>query len=347
MGLTVADDAGHTTLNGIAPRFHVLGWPQIAAPLPAIHWACEGLNLAPGRPWVFCGEAGANKSWFAQAMLVHACTEVPMLGRFTFRRGLRCLYVDYEQGERESRLRFQQIVRGMECEDLMHDRIGYVWQPIETWNPKGLGDRERVLDDVCDLARGYDMVVIDSLLDCQPGVDENSTEVTGPMKLATKASERTGAAFGFIDHASGKAQATRGNAQRGHSAKKGASSVLLVASGSYNEPVTVTCERSQNAPFARWPQPFAYDLQDVSGGVVLTSVPIPSEGSARVSDDWEKIVNALKSCPGSTREELRELTGVAKGRLEALVQSKTKEGVVKMNQKTTEKGGRSFFYTLT
>lgn len=327
-------------------RFDVLDWGRIAAPLPELSWISEGLNFTAGRPLVFCGEAGTKKSWWAQALLIHASAGREMLG-FQFRAGLRCLYIDYEQGERESRTRFQALARGLGVSSV---EVSYVWQPIERWNPTEK-DRAKVLAEVCALVRGYDIVAVDSLLDCQPGVEENSSEVSMALKLATSASGKEGCGFVFVDHASGKTASTRGNAQRGHSSKKGASSVLLVATGSGQEPVVVTCERSQNAPFARWPRPFAYDLRDVSGGVQVVARDVPGVppmvDSGRMSEDRAKVLDCLAGNPQTSRKSLHELTGIGERRLNALVSSMVAEGVLVSTEINSEKGGRRFEYSLS
>jgi RecA-family ATPase len=297
-------------------RFPILGWDQISAPLPDIPWLNAGLNMAPGgRPFVFCGEAGTKKSWFAQTLLVTVAADIPMLGRFAWRRGgARGLFIDYEQGERESRLRFQAIAGGLQLSaSKLAGQIAYAWQPIERWNPDEK-IRKRVVDDVCALVDGFDLAVVDSLLDCQPGAEENTSEISAALKLATSASEKCGCTFVFVDHASGKSSGERRNAQRGHSSKKGASSVLLVASGLSPDPVTVTCERSQNAPYDLWPASFAYDLKRAAGGILLEEIALPNAAKPPADVQLETMAEAMRSMveanEGASFDEIRKLMGV-------------------------------------
>ena len=263
-----------------AEDYRILDWPDIAAVLPEVVWLNEGLNIAAqGRPFVHCGDAGSYKTWYAQYLLACAAAGYPVFGdaRFAWRsRAIRCLYIDYEQGERESRSRFQRLAGGIRTRDLPN--LHYVWQPIETWNPRP-HERPKIISQLSKLLTGFDLVIVDSLLDSQPGTDENTSEIARACKLATKLSEDLGCQIGFIDHTSGKGQPmqNKSNSQRGHSAKKGASSVLYVASAVPDDPaiVTVTCERSQLKSREDWPKPLAYRLTNVNGGVTLELCPVP------------------------------------------------------------------------
>ncbi len=306
-----------------SPEFPVLDWRAIAAVLPDVPWVNQGLQLAPGRPYVFCGEAGSKKSWWGQALLVHAAVDVPLLGKFPFRKGgARCLHIDYEQGEPESRRRYQALAAGLGCgETLFRDpkRLGYVWQPIETFMPESERARVKAFDALCRLVTGYDLVMVDSLIDCQPGVEENASEISLAMKMATRVSTRTGTAFVFIDHASNKSQDTkRGNAQRGHSSKKGACSVLLVASGDGRSPIKVTCERSQVGSFDARPPDFYYDLHATDkGGILMVTAEPPADATPGMT--LKTLADALRRAiddnPGLSLDELRALMGVRKSDL--------------------------------
>lgn len=282
-------------------RPRVLGWEAIAAELEDVQWVNEGLNLAPGRPFVFCGEAGTKKSWWAQSMLMCAAAGVPVIGKFPWRSGgLRCLFIDYEQGERESRARFQTLAEGMNLTNArLSGRLAYSFQPIDTWNPKR-HERKRVVAELIELVNGYDVVVVDSLLDCQPGVDENTSEIAAALKISTRVSEltRPKVLFGFTDHSSGKSSdGKRGNAQRGHTAKKGASSVLFVATENPNGSIRVTCERSQNASPSQRPKPFTYDLQPSLRGHAIVGVPEPEQPDSESKNIVAEVLECVKQNP--------------------------------------------------
>jgi hypothetical protein len=301
-------------LGRIDHPWRVLGWEQIVAPQDAVPWLNQGLTMAAGRPAALCGEPGSRKSWWAMALLLSAAFDQPFLGRFPWRPGgLRCLYIDYEQGERVSRDRLARLAHGMGIAGL-GDRLGYVFQPIEDLGRKNLAGAKRELTALVD---GYDLVAIDSLLDCNPNAEENRAEISDPLKLSTKVSESTGCGFLFLDHATSKPAegATRGSAQRGHSSKKGACSTLFVCSG-LQGPVRVTCERSQNAPPDAWHRPYTWDLVSAPGGGLTPAIVEENHVNgvnaqrARAQSDAAAILGEVRRRPGLGYKELRALTGL-------------------------------------
>jgi AAA domain len=282
---------------------HRLGWTEIAAPLPTLQWVCQGLHLTTGRPSVFSGVPGGGKSWLAMAGLVCAAADLPLLGRFAFRPGLRCLLLDYEQGEREARRRFQALAAGLGA---VPERLEYEFQPC-FWNPTERESPKR-LDELCRLLDGIGWCVVDSLLFCQRGADENKAEVSSPMALAAAVSERTGCAITFVDHVSPKGNSTM---QRGHSSKIGASSVILRLETDEDGLSTVKVDRCQVESRTRWCKPFVFSVDGEGDRVTLVSADsVPQTSRVRQPD--RAVLEALDGNPLVTRSELVTLTGMGR-----------------------------------
>ena len=325
-----------------------LWWPEICAPLPSVPWLNEGLNLAPGRAAVLASVGGGYKGWMAATMAFDAARDVPWLGRFPWRKGgLRVLYVDYEQGERETRRRFQALAQGAGGSPHLGRRLGYEYQPVDNWSKKR---DPRVLDRIKDLVLDeerelvIDLVIVDSLIACNPGVDENSAAAAEPLALAAQASEDTGAGFLFLDHVSPKGKGEAKSplellaSQRGHSSKLGASSLLLVAQhGPVDGTSLVTCIRSQNAPRKAWPAPFVFELEQRYGGEVgicsdapdaLAKPPTVAKPGA-LETLYEAIVVTVRECPHISKNEIAKAVGGRKATVIAAVQSLVSAGRLK------------------
>jgi hypothetical protein len=313
-------------VSSIPPEFRILGWEEIIAPQDAVPWLNQGLTIAPGRPIVPCGEPGTLKSWWKQALCVSAAADIDFLGKFPWRKGgARCLYVDYEQGEPESRRRFDLLGKGMGVKGL-GARCSFVYQPIESL---GLQNK-KAFDQLCRLVDGYDLVATDSLIECQPGVDENSPQAADPLRLMARVSEKIGVTFVVADHSTTKpAQgASRGAAQRGHSSKKGASSVLYVFTGTKGE-VTVTCERSQNAPVSAWHAPYAWNLMSTLGGGVLPVLVQMPEAVRPSKDIADAVLDCVKANPERSTGWIRKRLHAAEEAVKAQLLSYASAGLVR------------------
>ena len=317
------------------------------APLPPVRWLNETANIAPGRPIVIASVGGGHKSWLAQTAAVDAARGMPWGGRFPWREGgLAVAYVDYEQGELETRRRFQALAQGTGMALHLGHRLGYDWQPIERWSRKR---DPRVLDRINDLVmsegeRVIDLVIVDSLLGCNPGVDENSADVSEPLILAAQSSETTGATFLFLDHVSPKGPTAKKTplellaSQRGHSSKLGASGTLFVASpGPVETTALVTCVRSQNAPRRLWPAPFLFELQQPWGGEagICSDAPVaaPQTKEKRAPPDKlavlrEAIAITVRECPCMSKNEIFKAVGGNRGTVIALISTMVAEGAL-------------------
>lgn len=293
------------------PTVRVLDWPEIWPEVEAQDWVCEGLHLAAGRPPVTFAHAGGNKSWWAQAQLVHAAAELPFLGRFQFRSGLRCILVDYEQTEAKARRRFRALAKGLGVggPERLKGRLSYVYGPT-----KWVGTKAE--DELCRLLEGYSFAVVDSLFASNAAVDENGTGGAGPLVMATNVSAKTGCCIQFLDHSSHKSTS---DFQRGSSAKLGASSTAwMLKTDKETRVITASVERCQDAEV--WCPTFTFKVSGQGeDGVRLVEerAAEPSVPRGRPKRDHRAaLLECLEGNPGIRRKELVQLTG--SGRSEML-----------------------------
>ena len=320
--------------DGKTPLCPFSGLPNLAKPLPPRSWASEWLTITPGRPTVFAGEGGTRKGWFAMALMVGGAAGVPILGH-TLKESLRSLYLDWEQGEIETRGRFQALARGYDIDlAALGTRLGYRWRPVPS-----LADNrnQHTLDVLCRHADGMDLVVIDSNRAASPGVDENSVQASGVGDVCLAASEKTGASFVILDHA-GKPKndepsgRTRKHSQRGHSSKLDISQAMFVFSCKKGEPTLVTCERSQVVAQEAWPVDFLFTLApSVHGGLCLQSVtaapvPVVPSGDEAFERDADRLLESLRKHGGQVNQgELAKRLSRRKGEVAALLEYLVRE----------------------
>lgn len=342
--------ASFTPITSTQATTPTLWGPQLAEPLGPIPWICQDLTIAPGRPTVFAGEGGTRKGWLAMAIQVCAASGQKLFGRVGFKPNMRTIYFDYEQGSRMSRQRFQLLAGGLGISlyDL-GERLGYRWRPLPTLAPTRETDRPKVIDELCKLVDGIDLVVVDSLRACSPGIEENGVFSSLALDIATDASERTGTTFLFLDHA-GKPPKdprengrTRKHSQRGHSSKLDANQTLFVFSSKKGDPTFVTCERSQLVEEDAWPKDFTFNIVSALQGLFLLEIapvspsavppPTPSE------DDPEELsVEELERICDKFLAIVTEHTGASFDEIK--VRMKTRTAHVRAARDMLEREGR-------
>ena len=320
------------------PQDAVVWAPELAAPLPPVAWVCEGLVVAPGRPTVIAGVGGSRKSWLAQALLLHCALGVPILGHAVERR--RCLHTDYEQGRRAASERYQLLAGGLQADLAGLGRsLGYVWRPTPALVGKRRSGTSTEADDVealCRLLDGFGLALVDSTRAASGGIDENSSEASRLNDALTGASERTGCAVVVIDHASTKGGPGEGlGAQRGHSSKldSGGTVLLLTMPTGDRGSTLVTCTRAQNVALGARPEPFAFDLRQAAGGIVVErcEAASASDGAAMpqsLGARRKAILDAIAANPGITGNAMCQIVGGRRNAVVALISSLVSEGAI-------------------
>jgi hypothetical protein len=299
----------------VRPKPPTLWVRDMGLVLPPVRWICKPLTFAPGRPSIVVGQGGARKGWLVMATILLGAANVRLFDRIEFKPNLTSVYADYEQTERVTQERFQLLAGGYQIAlSGLGERFGYRWKPVATWSPRDV-DRVKTLDTLCWHCEGVDLLVVDSLRACAPGIEENSSAASAPLDLATELSEKVGVTVVFLDHASGKANGDqkRVDAQRGHSSKKDACQTLLVLSTSKGKPTLVTCERSQVTAEAEWPGDFSFSLERGAGGLRLVEV-LPEAPPSRedlLRSVSQAFIQALKDGnEGCSSREMRSLLGL-------------------------------------
>jgi hypothetical protein len=180
----------------VAQRVEWVGVSEILSDLEPVEWLIEGIQLAAGRPFMLAGFGGSMKTLTCQALAVAAAAGKPIWGHFPPARALHVRHVDWEQGLRDTRSRYQRL---MFADNLHADDIGDRLQlvsfpPINLSKPEHEAAWRRA-------AEGCDILILDSLRAMTPGVDENSSDIRRCLDPLTKISSETGCAIVLIHHA--------------------------------------------------------------------------------------------------------------------------------------------------
>ena len=187
-------------LNQLSERPTDQGWTvldsvDIFEELPPIPWVVEELEIAPGPPTMFAGYGYSKKTLTTQAIGMAVASGRDALGRWAVRQG-KVVHVDYEQGGRLTRERYQRLARGMGVEP--HELVGQLEVvPL----PRTYLDTPNAESVYCRHLEGATLAIVDSLRAAAPSVDENSSEARIPLDMLARVSERTGCAFIVIHHA--------------------------------------------------------------------------------------------------------------------------------------------------
>jgi AAA domain len=227
-----------------SPGWNALGVSKIFGPLAPMDHLIGALDICSGAPSLWAGYGFSGKTAAAQSAAVSIAAGVPVWQRFKARRG-RVLHLDYEQGERLTRDRYQRIAGGLGLgpSDL-EDRLMLVSMPTVYLDDP---DSEAF---IASQVEGFDLVIVDSLKAACPTLDENSSAARVPLDRLTRISEKTGTVFVVIHH-SRKPSMTRGGgakmAIRGSSALFDASGSVLIFNGEKDKPKRVSHEKARTS----------------------------------------------------------------------------------------------------
>lgn len=240
--------------------FTKLGAAAIFEALPPVPWLAEKLDLTPGAPAMFAGYGYSRKTIAAQSLALSVAAGRRIWGEFSCRSG-RVLHIDYEQGNRLSRERYQRLARGMGIgPEELAERLDLVVLP-RTY----LDDPKAAAIFAAEL-EGYDCVIIDSFRAAAPSADENSSDVRRHLDTLTRASEATGALAIVIHHSrkSGDSKRAAREALRGSSGIFDACSSIFVFSAEKGCPTLVEHEKARTS--GELAEDFYLDTVDVPHG---------------------------------------------------------------------------------
>jgi hypothetical protein len=287
--------------------FPTIGPEEIFAPLPPIQWIVEGLDLCAGPPAMFAGYGYSGKTTAAQSLALSVAAQLPHAWNCFRCAGGRVVHIDYEQGARLTREKYQRMARALAISPSdVRERLAVSVHPPTYFDQPG------VEDHLCRLLDGATLAIVDSMRAASPSLDENASDVRRVLDALARVSERTGCAPVMIHHARKPSQQAAGGAKmaiRGSGAIFDACSSVLVFEAEKGEPTRVSHEKAKAT--GRLAADFLLRIDDVEidgnprGGLVVTAESAPDRASQ--SDEFEKVKRkaAIERC----RAELRVLFG--------------------------------------
>ncbi|MEI9936675.1 MAG: AAA family ATPase [Pseudomonadota bacterium] len=303
--------------SATVPAWTELGISEICAPLPPVPWLVQDLEIAPGAPAIIGGYGFSGKTVAAQALALSVATGKPVWGAFAARTG-RVLHIDYEQGSRLTRDRYQRLMVGIGATaEQVGERLVVVPMPGVYMSSHST---EEFLSRRCE---GLDLTIIDSLHASCPGIEENEAGARAPLDMLTRVSERTGCAFVVIHHARKPSKDGAGGAKvglRGSGALFDACASVLMFAADKDEPPTVKHEKARIT--GKTAGDFALKIEDTNGnaGLVVRRADSEIETSAQIdrtlAENCEKIRIAFAAlAPGEhfqSKEAIRARTRMGK-----------------------------------
>ena len=176
-------------------RWPAIGVAGIFAPLEPIDYLVQALDICPGAPTLLAAYGFSGKTMVTQSMALSIASGSLLWDKFPCKQG-RVLHIDYEQGERLSRDRYQRLARGMQLTPAdLGDRLSLVSMPQHYMDMEG---SEAFMLKACE---GFNLAIVDSFRACSPTVDENDSEARLVLDKLTRVSEKTGCCFIVIHHA--------------------------------------------------------------------------------------------------------------------------------------------------
>ncbi len=274
---------------------------DITRELEAVEWLVQGFNIAPGAPTIIAGYGGLGKSMLAQYIVLCVATGRRVFDRHDVRHG-RAMHLDYEQGRRLTRTRYQRIAAALGLPaGALKDRLKLRHlPPVNLVTP---GFEQALLRRV----DGFSVCLVDSLRAATPGLKENDSEIRAPLDMLGRVSEKTGCVFIVIHHArkDDGGDRTGGNQNmRGNSAINDAAQTVImleaidrgfavnpgkIRDGRPFEPVGVCIEDTK-------PEGYKFD------GLALTPVDIAAQRQAaaetETAADMAAILAMVQAAPG-------------------------------------------------
>lgn len=221
--------------NDDSPSYVIESAADIASPLPPLTWICQGLHLARGSVTIVGGYGYSRKTLYCQDLALSVATGRPALGVYSVERA-PVVHIDYEQGQRITRERYQRLARASDI-DLPAADLSVITFPQFRLSDGDAADR---IVEILD-ATGAKLVVLDSLRAAVSGIDENSSDIRECIDVLGAACKRADAAAVIIHHArkpsEGKAEGRY--SLRGSAAIYDACDGVFVFSGEKGQPTTV------------------------------------------------------------------------------------------------------------
>lgn len=299
---------------------------DIFAPLEPVKYLLETLDICAGAPTLCAGYGFSGKTVTVQSMAVSIAAGQKVWGVYTARQG-RVLHIDYEQGFRLTRERYQRLAAGMMVTpDELQGRLHVVPMPqVYLDNPT----HEAFLTKQVE---GYDMAIVDSLRACGPSIEENDSSVRGLLDMLNRISDKTGCCFIVIHHARKPARdgASAGGAKmaiRGSGAIFDACSSVVILEAEKGKPTKVTHEKARTSGITSDDFLIKVEDQEVGGnprgGLVVLAESCPMAASASGAFDAlkKRVLTELASGAAASKTALAaRVTGNLQAKYAAIAQ---------------------------
>ena len=290
-------DAADVEQPNPLPIIDAMGIFDELGPVP---YLSREIDVCPGAPALIAGFGFSGKTVASQQIAVDVALGQPIWGKFAARQG-RVLHVDFEQGSRLTRERYQRLARASLAapQDLQGNLALSCLPPMYM-------DHKYAEEVLCHTLDGYSLCIIDSLRAAAPTIDENSSDIRRPLDMLHRVSERTECATLVIHHSRKPSQTSQGGAKmaiRGSGAIFDAcSSVFSFDGESKGGVVLVSHHKARTSGILC--NDFTLQISDVeldgrrrAGLSVAAISTLPKMGSS--SDDYEtRIIETVRTCPG-------------------------------------------------
>jgi hypothetical protein len=325
--LKYANGAGHREDPEI--EIAVLDCKAIAEPLPELEYLVReiGLVAGGGAPHLLAGYGFSGKTVAAQSLGLSLAAGQPVWGVYKA-PAKRVCHIDFEQGERLTRRRYQRLASamGVHLASLGDALVLSVMPPITL--------SASHVDHWRHLMTGRDLIIVDSLRAASGAQDENDSGIRVGLDMLGTLSESTKCRALVIHHARKPAPDDPGGryAIRGSSAIYDSADSAYVFSAGKGEPVSVehVKARTHGEPVADWALVISDERVDDEsedrGGLqvkVFGTELIAKRREERASVaraqrtrvDAQTVRNAIEAKPGLGTRELRSATGLSGDRL--------------------------------
>jgi len=306
-------------------RIEIVESEALFAPLEEPDWLIDGV-IRRGSLVELVGYGSSGKSWIAIDALLSVAAGVPWLGRFAAKQG-SALGLDWENGLYEARRRIQAVAKSRRLWAVPGLSIAPM-PSIYMSDPK-FG---HVIEKLAD---GRGLVVVDTLKAATPGSDENDSSMRGGLDALRRVGEKTGCSFLVLVHAkktSGALTAINAReAGRGSSAIFDAADSVLHMTYIEGEPLRVQQTKSRQG---RQIEPFQVTIDDgADGAVFVVAKDVPSTEVVSNSDKFEaacqRVLDAIREWPGSSKSTLREKLGMRNGTVGAALDRLQRDGAAR------------------
>lgn len=299
---------------------------DIFAPLEPVNYLLQPLDICAGAPTLFAGYGFSGKTVALQSMAVSIASGQKVWGVYNARQG-RVLHIDYEQGFRLTRERYQRLAAAMMLTPQeLAGRLQVVPMPqVYLDDPK----HEAFLTKQVE---GYDMAIVDSLRACGPSIEENDSSVRGLLDMLNRISDKTGCCFIVIHHARKPARdgASAGGAKmaiRGSGAIFDACASVVILEAEKGKPTKVTHEKARTSGVTSDDFLIKVEDQEVDGnprgGLVVLAESCPMAGSASGAFDAlkKRVLAELASGAAASKSALAmRVTGNVQSKFAAIAQ---------------------------